>query len=80
MLINDHLQQPPPETRLWRYMSFSKFMACLSNKSLFFPQLKYFDDKYEGWSRGMEFDFPQGTMIWQEQKKYITPTMVRDHI
>ena len=33
---------------IWRYLDFSKFVALLENKSLFFSKVNFFEDKFEG--------------------------------
>jgi hypothetical protein len=38
----------PPETILFRYMNFGKFVHLLQNKSLWFTRLSEFKDKQEG--------------------------------
>ena len=40
----------PPDTRLWHYMTFTKFMALLSTRQLFFPNIKTLAeaDPFEG--------------------------------
>ena len=37
-----------PETKLWRYMSFAKFVALLHDKQLVLSPLHMFEDPYEG--------------------------------
>ena len=37
-----------PETKLWRYMSFAKFVALLHQKELVLSPVYMFDDPYEG--------------------------------
>lgn len=37
-----------PETKLWRYMSFAKFVALLHQKELVLTPVYMFDDPYEG--------------------------------
>ena len=37
-----------PDTKLWRYMSFAKFVALLHQKELVFTPVYMFDDPYEG--------------------------------
>lgn len=39
--------QPSADTKLWRYMDFSKFVALLEDKSLFMPNVEAFEDKLE---------------------------------
>lgn len=38
------------ETKIWRYMGFSKFLNIIDTSSLFFPQACQFNDNYEGWA------------------------------
>jgi hypothetical protein len=37
-----------PETVIWRYMDFTKFVSLLHTRALFFPKLATLDDKFEG--------------------------------
>jgi hypothetical protein len=37
-----------PEQRLWKYMSFTKFMSLLETRSLFFCKADKFEDVFEG--------------------------------
>ena len=37
-----------PDTKLWRYMSFAKFVELLHTKNLPLPSAKMFEDPYEG--------------------------------
>jgi len=39
---------PAEESRLWRYMDFSKFVSMLSTSSLYFSRADMFDDHFEG--------------------------------
>lgn len=36
------------DTKIWRYMDFSKFVWMLENEALFFTNFKRFDDPWEG--------------------------------
>jgi hypothetical protein len=36
-----------PTTRVWRYMSFAKFVWMLQNKQLWLSNVKFLDDKWE---------------------------------
>lgn len=36
------------DQKIWRYMDFTKFVALLEGKSLFFPRATLLDDQYEG--------------------------------
>lgn len=48
--------KPPPETIIWRYMDFAKFMSLIQYQALFFPYGKFMEDKYDG-SVGAVFKF-----------------------
>jgi hypothetical protein len=37
-----------PNTKIWRYMDFTKYVAFLASKALFFSRSDKFDDPYEG--------------------------------
>ena len=39
---------PPPETRLWRYLSFAKIIALFETRRLHFTRIDQFDDHFEG--------------------------------
>lgn len=47
---NDDFNPPSPETTLWRYMDFSKFVSFLHNRGLWFSRLDLLSkqDPYEG--------------------------------
>ncbi len=46
-------EKPRPETKIWRYMDFTKFVYMLEKGGLFFPKVESFKDPYEGsYSRG----------------------------
>ena len=38
----------PLDTPLWRYMDFTKFVAMLASKSLYFSRVDRLDDAFEG--------------------------------
>jgi hypothetical protein len=42
------LNEPLPDTSLWRYMDFAKFIEILETGTLFFPRLTSFQDPFEG--------------------------------
>jgi hypothetical protein len=43
---------PPPEAKLWRYLSFAKFASLLHSQRLHFTRVDHFDDHFEGaWPR-----------------------------
>jgi len=39
---------PPDDTVVWRYMTFAQFMKILKSKTIWFSNLRYFDDPWEG--------------------------------
>ena len=43
-----HFKTPPKCKKIWRYMPIDKFMAMLSEESLYFPNVSSFNDRYEG--------------------------------
>ncbi len=46
-------EKPSPETKIWRYMDFTKFVYMLEKGGLFFPCIDSFNDPFEGsYSRG----------------------------
>ena len=49
-LENDELDLPKElDTKIWRYMDFSKFCSMMLNSSLWFTRLDCFNDPYEGY-------------------------------
>ncbi len=40
--------KPSPNTKIWRYMDFPKFMFLIHHGLLFFPAVKYMEDKFDG--------------------------------
>jgi hypothetical protein len=41
--------EPPPEnTKIWRFMSFHKFVSMVTNGSLYFSRLDKLGDPFEG--------------------------------
>src|SRR5262245_51322016 len=43
---------PPPEAKLWRYLSFAKFASLLHSRQVHFTRVDHFDDHFEGaWPR-----------------------------
>lgn len=45
---SDHIENVPPEYKLWRYMSFAKFMNMLTLDHLHFHVASGFNDDFEG--------------------------------
>lgn len=43
-----YLNEPAPDTSLWRYMDFAKFIEILETRALFFSRLTSFEDPFEG--------------------------------
>lgn len=43
-----NLKKKELDESIWRYLDFSKFVALLENKSLFFSKVDSFEDKFEG--------------------------------
>ena len=43
-----YFETPQECKKIWRYMSIDKFMAMLSEESLYFPNIYLFNDRYEG--------------------------------
>lgn len=39
---------PPGDSKLWRYMDFTKYVGLLSSRALYFCRADQFDDTYEG--------------------------------
>src|SRR5258707_6549912 len=39
---------PPPETKLWRYLSFARLAFLLHSQLLHFTRVDQFDDHFEG--------------------------------
>src|SRR5258708_16663677 len=63
-LFSQYINQPEPQTKIWRYMDFTKYVSLLDRHSLFFCQLKWFDDKYEGsWSLLVPDEYLQNAAI-----------------
>ena len=47
-------QVPSPDTELWRYVDFPKFVSLLDSRQLFFTRADKFEDHFEG-ARGFNF-------------------------
>ena len=43
-----YFKTPQKCKKIWRYMPIDKFMAMLSEESLYFPNVYLFNDRYEG--------------------------------
>lgn len=60
----DGVELPPDATQLWRYMDFTKFVALLEAKALFFSRADQFEDEFEGGlSRVNSVDWPEATKL-----------------
>ncbi len=49
-VFKDHpyFRYPPIQTKIWRYMDFSKFVSLIDTKSLHFSVIEKLEDKFEG--------------------------------
>lgn len=45
---HEAVETPPLEAKLWRYMSFTKFISLLDKQALFFTRLEGLGDLFEG--------------------------------
>jgi hypothetical protein len=57
-----------PETRLWRYMDFAKFVAMLEHRSIYFARADMLDDPFEGASGYLDF-FRRAVSTAPDQKE-----------
>jgi len=46
--VDTFFELPPVRAALWRYMDFTKFLAMLEDRALFFSTAENFEDPYEG--------------------------------
>jgi hypothetical protein len=46
--VDPFFELPPARAALWRYMDFTKFLAMLEDKALFFSSSNNFEDPFEG--------------------------------
>src|SRR5258708_6811091 len=53
MSFDNYVKQPDSNTKIWRYMTFAKFVSLLETRSLYFMQLRILEDKYEGYISGI---------------------------
>lgn len=54
----EFLQQPKnPNTKIWRYMDFAKYVSMLQHESLYFTRSDLFEDKHEGLTNQGTFDY-----------------------
>jgi len=77
MLIPEHTSFPQPEnhdTRVWRYLSLSKFLDFYLSNCLYFSRVDLLDDKHEGTytqiTTGFAFDtikLPSGLLVTREE-------------
>jgi hypothetical protein len=59
MPFDQYVRQPEPTRKIWRYMSFEKFMYLLHRQTLFFPQAKKFEDPFEGFYSSLAETSPE---------------------
>lgn len=41
-------EMPDPETKIWRYMDFTKFVSMIDNNALYFTGIEHLNDSFEG--------------------------------
>jgi hypothetical protein len=57
------------DSKVWRYIDFSKYVSMLINSSIYFTRADKFDDKFEGWPTKAFID--GRNKVWDEfAKKY----------
>jgi hypothetical protein len=65
--------KPPPEAKLWRYLSFAKFASLLDSGLLHFTRVDKFDDHFEGaWPQ-------QDIVAWQRMQGFNVPAFT-EHV
>lgn len=63
------LQQPSsPDSTIWRYMDFAKYIALLKSSALYFARLDKMEDPFEGTITKAEYDDIVATAQQGEQK------------
>jgi hypothetical protein len=72
MAFEDYVQNPDPETKIWRYMDLPKFLSLLDKRALFFAQVKHLPDKSEGHMPGMLGGTDVGNMYKQMRDHHPT--------
>jgi hypothetical protein len=61
--------RPPPEAKLWRYLSFAKFAALLGAGQLHFTRVDHLDDHFEGaWPK-------QDVATWEQNRAFFVTTL-----
>jgi hypothetical protein len=58
-----YVKQPLPDTKIWHYMSFAKFISLLDSQRLFLMQIRGLDDKFEGYIAA-----PRGSDLYEMMK------------
>jgi hypothetical protein len=69
MATEDYIVQPPPSTKIWRYLSYSKFESLINSEAIFFCQAKRFEDKYEGSMTLLDMGSINGTDLEVELRR-----------
>lgn len=67
VFYSQETELPPPDTKLWRYQDFAKFVSLLDSKKLFFTRADSFDDPFEC-ARGFNF---QKDYIYANDESYL---------
>jgi hypothetical protein len=77
MIVPEHTSFPQPlnrETKVWRYLSLSKFLDFFLSDSLYFSRIDLLEDKHEGTytktTTGLNFDkvaIPSGQSLTREE-------------
>jgi hypothetical protein len=47
-IVFDYLTEPKPNSKVWRYMNYDKFIDLITNSELFFCRVDKLPDKHEG--------------------------------
>lgn len=69
-MYKDHndFKTPDDDTPIWRYMDYSKFIAMLEDKSLYFTRGDRFQDRFEGTLPNMVH--PKARRLLEELREY----------
>jgi AP2 domain len=66
--VDPFFELPPSRAALWRYMDFTKFLAMLEDKALFFSSSSNFEDPFEG-AYSLGNVFKRGFVMSRSAKK-----------
>jgi hypothetical protein len=45
---HDHMVEPDEDTKVWRYLDFTKFVSMLDKRALYFSRVDKLEDRFEG--------------------------------